>query len=256
MNTSGVTDFFKSVQSYVIKHSPEILTGFGIVGMIGAGVMAVEVTPKVMKKLEAKKKEEHVDKLPPVEVVKVAWRSYVPAIVTGATSAACLIKANSINTRRNAALATAYNLSRTAYSEYKDKVVETIGEKKEQLIKDAIAQDKLDKDPVENREVIVTEGGNTLCYDGVFGRYFYSDQDTIIRAINRLNREIYSNMYASLNDFYNEIGLDPVGVGDDLGWKIDDGEIEPFFSSKLANGRPCLVVTFNITPKYEYTSLY
>ena len=42
-------------------------------------------------------------------------------------------------------------------------MVETIGEKKEQTVRDAVAKERLEKNPVENKEVIVTAKGDTLC---------------------------------------------------------------------------------------------
>ena len=60
-------------------------------------------------------------------------------------------------------------------------------------------------------------------------------------------------MYASLNEFYDEIGLPPIEIGDKLGWNMDDGQIEVDFSSQLAaDGTPCLVISFNVAPNYEY----
>lgn len=254
MNKQDFVNAFKSIPAKMSKNSPAILTGIGIAGMVGTTVMAVKATPKAVKLIEAKKAELEEEKLHPIDVVKATWKCYIPAAVTGVASVACLIGACSINARRNAALITAYNLSKTALDEYKEKVIETIGEKKEKDIKDKIAQDRIDKDPVSNHEVIITERGNTLCYDAVFGRYFRSDRDIIERAINKINREIVAgDMYASLNDFYNEVGLPPIKIGDDLGWNLDDGRINIDYSSHLAeDGTPCLAIGFTVAPKYEY----
>lgn len=254
MNTSALSNAFKSFQLSIRKHSPEILTGIGIAGMIGTTVMAVKATPKAIKLLEEKKRAENVDKLHPIDAVKVTWKCYIPAAATGITSAACLIKACSINTRRNAALATAYNLSKTALTEYKEKVTETIGESKEQTIVDKIAKDKLEKDPVEKRETVnnVT-AGPTRCYDALFGRCFYSSKDEIERAIIRLNRRIATNMYASLNELYFELNLPSVKMGELLGWNFDDGELKVDYSSIVdTDGTPCLVMSFEVAPKYDY----
>lgn len=256
MDKSTVTNFFKNLQASAIKHSPAILTGVGIVGMIGTTVMAVQATPKAIALIERRKKELHQEKLKPMEVIKTTWKCYIPAAITGVTSSACLIKANSISTRRSAALATAYNLSRNALSEYKAKVVETIGEKKEQLVMDQIAKDKLDKNPVRTSEIVETEKGTTRCCDGLFGRRFNSSKDAIERAVNRLNRRITIDMYVSLNEFYIELGLTPVEMGDMLGWNFDDGEIEMYYSSMLdTDGVPCLVMSFNVAPKYDYNKI-
>ena len=257
MDKSTVSNFFKNAQTTLTKHSPEILTGIGIAGMVGTTIMAVKATPKALKMIEEQKKKLKCEKLPPVEVVKTTWKCYIPAAVTGVTSVACLIKATSLSTRRNAALVTAYNLSKTALDEYKDKVVETVGEKKEKAIRDEIAKDKLEKNPVENQDIIVTDKGTTRCLDSLFGRRFMSSRDAIERAVNRLNRRITSEMYVSLNELYSEIGLAPVEMGDMLGWNFDDGEIEAYFSAQVdTDGVPCLVMTMSVAPKYEFSRLY
>ena len=174
--------------------------------------------------------------------------------MTGVSSIACLIGSNAINAKRNAALTTVYTLSEMARNEYKEKVIETIGEKKERTIKEKVDAERIKRDPVSKKEVIITEKGTTLCYDHVFGRYFKSDIDIINRAMNKINREIVINMYASLNDFYAELGLSPVEMGYDLGWNIDDGTIEIEPSSQLADdGTPCLVIDYSVSPKYNYS---
>lgn len=252
MPKQNLASIARSVQTAMKKHSPEILTGIGIAGMITTTVMAVRATPKALILIEEKKDELETDTLSGKEIVKTAWPCYIPAAVIGSVSIFCLIGASSTNLRRNAALATAYTLSESTLKEYQEKVVETIGEKKEQSIRDAVAKDKIVKNPV--REVILTEnGGNTICYDAISGRYFKSDIDKIRKAENELNRQMRDEMYVTLNEFYYAIGLDGTKLGDDLGWNIDKGYIELDFSSHLdANGTPCLVIDYRVAPVYDY----
>lgn len=258
MNKLNLAAVAKNVRLSLSKHSPEILTGIGIAGMVTTTVLAVKATPKALQLIEEAKKRKQQDsdeKFTKVDVVKACWKCYIPAIATGVTSVACVVGASSVNARRNAALATAYTISETALKEYKEKVIETVGEKKEKEVREKVAKAKVEKKPVQNQEVINTERGTTLCYDYHFGRYFRSDRDTIVRAMTDINRQIVVDMYASLNDFYDAIGLDPVKVGYDLGWNIDDGRIEVDFSSQLAtDGTPCLVVDYSVSPHYKYSN--
>lgn len=262
----------RSVKIGLHKHSPEILTGIGIAGMVTATVLAVRATPKALILIEEEKRrinaellaeamkneEENcarVNKLKPMELVRVTWLCYMPTVVTGVFSVACLIGASSVNIRRNAALATAYSLSESALKEYQEKVIETIGEKKEQEIRDSVAKDKLKRDPVVNNEVIITGYGESLCYDSI-AKYFKCDIEKIRRAENVLNKRLISEMYVSLNDFYCEIGVRPSELGDELGWNIDDGLIDFNFSSQLTeNGIPCLVIGYRIAPRYDFRTL-
>lgn len=254
MSKFNFTGFATDVKHFVNKRSPEILTGIGIAGMITTTVLAVKATPKAMELIEERKTQEWTDKLSPLEVVKVAWKPYIPAIVTGVVSTFCLIGASSVNSKRNAALATAYKLSETALTEYREKVIETIGEKKEQAVRDKVAEERVKKNPVSKNEVIVTNTGKTLCFDPISARYFYSSIEKIKRAENELNKEMLHAFsgYVSLNDFYDEIGLDHTSVGDDLGWNTDK-LIDINFSSQLNdNGEPSVVLDYAVAPNYNY----
>lgn len=254
MNTK-FQDILKGVQKTVVKHSPEILTGIGVAGMVTTTVLAVRATPKAMMLMEEAKAELEVEKLPIQEVVKHTWRCYLPAVVTGVASVTCLIGANSVHLRRSAALAAAYNISTTALSEYKDKVVETIGEKKEQTIQDKISEEHIKAHPASKATVIETKKGSTKCFDRYTGRYFYSDIDTIQKAENELNRNIISEGYQSLNDFYDLLNLDHSEIGDIVGWKIDDRTISIYRSAQLDDeGTPCIVISFNTEPTHGFDS--
>lgn len=249
-----MTALFKDVKMAVSKHSPEILTGLGIAGMITTTVLAVKATPKALELIEDKKDELEIhptEKLAPIETVKVTWKCYIPATVTGLASMACLIGASSVNAKRNAALMAAYNLSATALSEYKEKVLETVGEKKEQIIRNKIAEDQINKEPVNQSAIIVSGNGNTRCFDMITKRRFISDIESINRIINELNRRMVNGEdYISLNEFYSELGLDEVSIGDELGWNVTRGLIEANFSAQLdSDGVPCIVIDYVVEPR-------
>lgn len=249
-----ISKWLKSTSDTLVKHSPEILTGLGTAGMIVCTILAVRATPKALKLIEEEKKEKGVEKLTPVETVKAAWKPYIPAIAVGTTSVACIIGASATNYRRNAALTAAYKLSETAFTEYREKVIETIGEEKEKEVKSNIAKDRVEKNPVSKSTVVVTGSGNTLCLDETSGRYFYSDKNYIEKIQNDLNRRMLYDIcgYVSLNEFYDELDIDHLDIGDKIGWNtahMIDIHIEGGVSD---DGRPCLVIMHNNPPKYDY----
>lgn len=260
MSKINAAKLFKEVQTFVTDHSPEILTGLGIGGMITTTVLAVKATPKALTLIKDKQEELYPDstqKMTPAQTIKATWKCYIPAAVTGITSIACLIGASSVNARRNAALATAYNLSATALAEYKEKVVETVGEKKEQAIRDKVAEERIKKEPVNNSAIIVSGTGNTRCFDTITKRRFISDIEQIKRIVNELNRRmINGDDYVSLNEFYYELGLtDGCDIGDELGWNVTRGLIEIDFSAQLdTDGVPCIVLDYSVAPKRGYNS--
>ena len=254
MSKEGLKRTIKSAGRVLTKYSPGILTGIGITGMIGATFMAVKATPKALYLIEAKKEESEVEELTPVETIKTCWKCYIPATLTTVVSAACLVGASTVSAKRNAAPATAYSISEAALREYQEKVVEVIGEKKEKAVRDAVAKDQIERDPVTKSEVVIIDSNsNTLCYEPLSGRYFKSTIDKIKKAEIKLDRQMIQEMYVSLNDFYWEIGLDETDLGDKMGWNLSKGYMDLSFSSQLADdGTPCAVIVYGIPPVYDY----
>ena len=255
MSKPNISAIFKSAQLWVSKHSPEILTGLGIAGMVTTTVLAVKATPKALKLIEKEKENLRLgpdDKLTTAETVKAAWKPYIPAAITGGVSAACLIGASSVNLRRNAALAAAYHLSETALAEYKEQVVETFGKNKEKKVRYNVDKARVDNNPPSDKEIIITGDGDTLCFDYHSGRYFKTSIDKLKKVENELNARLLREDYVSLNDFYDEIGLGYTQMGHDLGWNVSKGLIEFAFSSQLVNDTPCLVLNYSIAPQHDY----
>lgn len=258
MSKQNLTDLVKTIQTAVTKHSPEILTGIGIAGMVTTAILAVKATPTALKLITEAEDEnanygdrEHLTK---IEIVKVAWKPYIPAIVTCIVSISCLIGASSVNIRRNAALATAYKLSEAALMEYKDAVIETIGEKKEQSVKEKISKNRIEKNPVSNNTIYVTGNGDTLFLEPISGRYFYSDIEQVRSIINTLNEIMYSDPFGRilLSDFYDAIGLKQTDISDDIGWNIENGSIKVEFHPAMSDkGKPCLALYYETAPKLE-----
>ena len=254
MNKAGLKQTIKSAERVLTKYSPGILTGIGIAGMIGATFMAVKATPKALYLIETKKEESEVEELTPVETIKTCWKCYIPATLATVLSIICLIGASTVSAKRNAALATAYSISEAALREYQEKVVEVVGEKKEKAVRDAVAKDQIERDPVTKSEVVIIDSNsNTLCYEPLSGRYFKSTIDKIKKAEIKLDRQMIQEMYVSLNDFYWEIGLDGTDLGDKMGWNLSKGYMDLSFSSQLADdGTPCAVIVYGIPPVYDY----
>lgn len=260
MNKQVLSKTIRDMKLSLTKHSPEILIGIGITGMVTTTVLAVKATPKALLLIEEKKKELDVDKLTPVETIKATWKCYVPAAISGAAAIGCIIGSNSVHAKRYSALATAYKISETAFTEYRDKVVETIGEKKERTVRDKISKEQVENNPVHKTDIIVTGKGNTLCFDPLSHRYFYSDLEKIHRAANKLNYDINTNPFdngVTLNDFYSEIGLHGTVTGDNMGWNLRTGIIKVYPSAQMVEegeeheGEPCMVLNFENPPQYD-----
>lgn len=247
--------WLKRLSKYAGAHAPEILIGVGIASGIGAVVTAVSATVKAASIIEKRKAEK--DTLTKKEIVAVVWKNYVPTAGAVILSVGCIVAANTVNRKRSAALAAAYALSETAFSAYKQSVADEFGVEKEYTISDKAIQKQIIDKPVKSSKVITIENGEVLTYDTFSGRYFKSSKNGILSAVNELNRLIINDGGATLNDFYDLIGLDNVQMGDILGWLYDQKSISVRFGSHLTtDGEPCMSFAFNVMPHTEVDHYY
>lgn len=252
----SLTKILNRVGKFVADNSPAIFTAIGVTGALTTAYLTGKASFKASQVIcdeqrrQDSQGESHL--LETKEKVELVWKLYIPAIGTGVLTVASIICANQIGTRRAAAMATAYSLSEKAWEEYKDKVIEKIGGAKERKIRDQLEQDRIDKNPINNREVIITGGADVLCYDSFTGRYFKSDMESLKKAQNDLNHMILNNYYASLTDFYDYIGLPKTTYSDEVGWNSDKLlEIE-FSATMSENDRPCISIKFDVSPIRGY----
>jgi hypothetical protein len=238
------------VGNTIDANSPAILTGLGVAGVISTVALAIKGTSSAVFVINEEETVRH-EELTQREKLELVWKFYIPTAASSVLTIAAIIGSNHISTRRNAALLSLYSMADIALKEYQDKVAETIGQKKEEKIRDEIAKDKLDNNPLDGREVIITGKGNCLFYDTLSGRYFRSDLETVRRIQNDFNELLFNDMFLPLNDLYDMLGLEDTEMGRSAGWDVQNGKLEIRFSAKIAtDGEPCIVLSYSVEPKY------
>ena len=238
----------QKAQVFVKRNSATILTALGSAGLVATTVMAVKATPKAMGLIK-QAEEEKGDKLTRLEVVQTAGKVYIPTIIVGVSTLACIFGANTLNKRKQAALISAYALLDSSYKEYKNKVDELYGEEAGQEVQAFIASDKYD-DSVE------VEDGKELFYDAFSGRYFNSTSYDVLRAEYNLNRKLSVETRAYLNDFYILLDIPPIDAGTELGWSY--GILESHYRASwiefdhekviMDDGLECTVIRMRYEP--------
>jgi len=252
---------FRRAERLVVENSPFILTAIGVTGTITTALFTGRASFKAAELLAAERDEARLltgdltYQFHTKEKIRRTWKLYVPAVGTGVLTVACIIAANRIGMRRAAAMAAAYSVTERAFSEYKDKVIERMGPRKEQQVRDDIAQDRVTSNPPVTREVILTGSGDVLCYDSITGRYFESTVENLRKAQNDVNFQILHDMTASLTDLYNLIGLPSTQYSDEVGWNADT-LLDLKFSTVMANdNRPCISLEYSVYPIRDYCRL-
>ena len=239
---------------FVKRNGSTILTCAGGAGVVLTSVMAVKATPKAMRLLEAAKNEKG-EELTKLETVKVAGPSYIPAVIAGVSTIACIFGANILNKRQQAALMSAYALLDSAYKDYQKKVEELYGEDANDQVKAEIAKDKYADD-----EVTLTDDNKQLFYDEFSGRYFESTTEDVIKAEYALNRRLAEFNGAYLNEFYEMLDIPAVDYGEYLGWsssEIYDMQWSTWldFAHKkvtMDDGLECYIISWSVDPTFRF----
>jgi hypothetical protein len=236
----NLPDILRHVEARVQRNSPEILTALGVSGVVTTSYLSAKAGYATAHLLDGE---------PPnltfKEKVVLTWRLYIPTAASGALTIASVVYASRTSGRRAAAAVTAYSLTERAFSEYREKVVEQMGEVKEQKLRDELRQKQVLDSP--SKEVIVLGGGDVLCCELFTHRYFRSDMETLRRAQNEINSQINNTYNVALDDFYDVIGLPHTSVSSNIGWDSDK-LMELEFSTVLSgSGEPCLAFDYNYT---------
>ena len=276
-SSSKLVNFLEKAEGFTKKNSPVILTGMAIAGVISTGISAYKAGLKadeVLKIYREDMRDCHPkDKEAKRAVVKETAKRMVPimapTVIMGGATIACVVGSHSVSSRRIAALSAAYTLSESTVKNLNSKMEEMLGEKKTRAVKDAIMKDKLHADGEKDKKVlasgdfVIPADGTVLCKDLYTGRLFYSNAEKIQQAIAKCSYDMVTDMWISLNDFFEEIDspqLTPVPMGNDLGWNIDDtqgGKLPITLTALLTDDmKPCLCIDYDIGIRRDFKHLY
>lgn len=248
-----MNNLVKASQLFLKRNASTILTCIGGAGVIVTSVMAVKATPKALSLIDEAKEEKGED-LTVLETVKVAWKPYIPSVLMGATTVACVFGANVLNKHQQAALMSAYALLDNSYKEYRKKVEELYGEGSDREIKDEIV-----KDHYKDADVPVNDE-KRLFYDEYSDRLFESTTEKVLAAEYELNRLLSQDSGIFLNEFYDLLGIDPVPYGDYMGWSACEvSECQCYcwieFSHRkviMDDGLECTIISFHFEPTFDF----
>lgn len=228
------------------KRSPILFAAAGIIGTAVTAYLSGRASWKAANIIRDAE-EEHAVAADPIqrtkERVKAVWPLYIPTVLSGTGTVASIAMSNKVWAGRTAAAVSAYAFTENAFSEYKAKVVEQIGSNKELAIRDKIAEEKVHSNTPD--KTIVLGSGQVMCCELYTKRYFMSDMETLKRSLNEVNAMIITDLYVTLDTFYDMVGLPHTSHSNELGW--DSGKLlELVFSTVLSeDGRPCIAFDYS-----------
>lgn len=238
----------KTTRRFVIDNSPQILTAVGVVGTVSTAVLTGKAAFKAGRIIHEMENNPYAEEAhDPREKVEATWKLFIPPVGTGLITITAIVGANHISAGRAAALATAFTLSERSFEEYRKKVIEKLGTKKEEEVRAEIATERIHRHEDESN-LIVVSGTDVLCYDMFSDRYFTSNMEALKHAQNALNHTLLSDGFACLADFYDLIGLPTTAYSEEVGWTSDE-LLEVKFSTVLSKDmRPCLAIDYTAKP--------
>lgn len=233
------------VKQTLTNNSPTILAGLGIVGFITSVVMSAKAAPKAAEALRTRYYEKPNEIISLKDKIKITAPIYAPTAGMVLISTACVVGSNSIHRYRYASLLALYSIGQQAMDRWQDAVLGEVGKKKYEKVRERVAEPE-GEPPVS----LVVDDERTLFYDKFTGRFFRASSIEIVRkAINDLNDRMFREDFVSLNEFYFEIGLPQVEFGDEAGWNVADGSIKVTYDAFIKNDKPCISVSFVLSPK-------
>ena len=246
---------YKKVELKAIKHSPEILAGVGVVGVVGSLVMACKATTKLSDVLEESK--EQLDKIKEVaadpayeekysqddakkdttityvQTAMKVTKLYAPSVILCASSLGCLLASNNILKKRNAALSAAYMTVDKSFKEYRKRVADRFGEEVEKEIRYNIKAEEITKVDENGNEVTETvkimDGTDDPNSYSDYARFFdescaawQNDAEynlTFLKAQQQYANDLLkAKGRLFLNEVYRMLGIDETKAGQVVGW--------------------------------------
>lgn len=260
---------FQRVGKVAAQNTPAILTALGVFGTFSTAVFAAKGAFKASEiiaeaeehgTLTAVDGEEEIpvkfDDLPFKEKFELTWKCYIPAATSVALTVGAIVLSSNIMGSRNAALTAAYTTVERSYTEYRTKTIEKMGKKKEEELRAAIAQDKINQNPPQATSIIVTGRGDSLVMDGWSGRCFYSTKTDVDRAVNDFNSMVLRDGYGSLSDFWSFINLPPVDESNMIGWSADKLLAIDWVGAIAPDDQSALQFSFQVLPNPRFASAY
>ena len=240
MNTKGI---IRVISKWVRNNSTKLLAGLAI-GTEALGFYFMHKEAPIVR--------DRLEELPEgatwKDKIKVAGPVYLPAVGMMLLSSGCIVGGCALGEKRVAIMSGLYTASEAALRKYEEKVVDAIGHEKANDIQQSIAQDLMREKPASQMNVCATGKGDQLFYEPLSGRYFTSEKNAVVAAMNEANRICVGEMWIRVNEWFEQLGLEEVGLGDMVGWNVDHLIDISFTPASTPDDRTCFVIGYYYPP--------
>lgn len=266
MKLMKIDQFAKAFSSTMAKtkfklkrNSPEIALVTGLVGVIGATVMACRATMKASEVAEttekrlnsiskavdeaAEGKREYTEKAKQIDTVVTYGQMvagyvklYAPAVVVGTVSILSILYSHRILSQRNASLAAGYAMLAESYKNYRERVAEKIGKGEENDIYHGAKTIKAEiTEMTEDGKTKTKKVDKKVVNDLGFSPYarFFDEANSnwepnaeynlnFLRMVeSQMTNRLRANGHLFLNEVYDALGMERSEIGQNIGWVYD-----------------------------------
>ena len=234
-------DIVKGLGLFLKKNAGWVLTALSSIGVVGTAMLAANEAPKVQRELaiaQADKIYEYSDhfaheagkagKMTMAEKAKIIIPGYLPSILVGMTTIACMIGAQIFNVKQQAMLLGMYGLLSEQYSAYRKEVQKEVGKEREKEIYIS-SQKQLKELRAENERLRKENAPQLYEFAMLPGIIFEAKQEHINNVFYHMMWSMLNHGEFSLKELYDHIGLPECVYNTDdaeeYGWEAYENEI-------------------------------
>lgn len=241
------------LKAWGIRNSDKLLLGCSFVAFAGACVSSWKGGAKASRIIAENSVQaaKEGDDYTALNKIKDTWKEWsIPALLYS-SGVLTSVESTKINYKRAALLTSTLEASKLALTKFEEKTLETVGKNKISQIKQGLAEDEVRATPMTEENTVKTGKGDDLFFDPKSGRYFLSSLDAVEGARLRTNARLMDEMYVTLNEFYYELGLPSIDLGEMCLWDINrDRLIEIIPVGGISEtGKPCIVLNYDVGPR-------
>lgn len=231
--------FVGCIPRFLKAHGSWILTALSAAGLVGTAVLVAKEAPVVEQELQKAQNEKALAEdsyYPPeltiAEKIDIAAPIYLPAVLVGGVTIGCMVGAQILNVKQQAALVAAYALLGQEFSQYRKEVRDEIGEEREKQIYIS-SQQKVKALQEEVKRLKAENGPQLYAIATIPGVIFEARPEHIEKVFQRMLFNLLNRSYFSLKELYKHIGLPKdvwnvqglIQQPDEFGWDAYENQV-------------------------------
>lgn len=228
INVGAFKNVMTKIGTFTNSNATVILGVAACIGVVGVAVSAVKAQKKaddIIRIEEDCRIRDNIEDHTPLkeittqERVQMTWKCYIPTVILGVGTIACIASGTTIGVRRLAAATLAYEAANGKLNDAKEQFNKLLGESGTKMF-DTATSEKMDAEEIRSKHYIQDSSNDEKMFWVVdpFGRRWITCEANLREARNYLNETINDVGSATLNEWYAWNDLDETTLGNSFRW--------------------------------------